>query len=46
MDDEQIEALDRRIKAALGPHWSLQEIGDGDLWAFSTRQGAPADEEG
>ena len=37
MDDDQLEALDRRIKAALGPHWFLQELGDGDLWAFSAR---------
>jgi hypothetical protein len=37
MDDEQRATLDRRIKAALGPHWALQDIGNGDLWAFSTR---------
>jgi hypothetical protein len=39
LDDEQLEALDRRIKAALGPHWALQDIGDDepDLWAFSER---------
>jgi hypothetical protein len=37
LDDKQLAALDRRIKAALGPHWSRQEIGDGDLWAFSRR---------
>jgi hypothetical protein len=34
LDDDQLEALDRRIKAALGPHWALQEIGDG----FSERR--------
>jgi hypothetical protein len=38
-EDEQLASLDRRIKAALGPHWSLQELGDGDLWAFSTHPG-------
>jgi hypothetical protein len=37
MDDEQRAALDHRIKAALSPHWALQDIGNGNLWGFSTR---------
>jgi hypothetical protein len=40
-DEEQLESLDRRIKAALGPHGSLRELGDGDLWAFSEHGDAP-----
>jgi hypothetical protein len=39
MDDDQFATLDRRIKAALGPHWYLQDIGGGDLWAFSEHAG-------
>jgi hypothetical protein len=32
-NDEHLASLDRRIKAALGPHWF---IGDGALWATWT----------
>jgi hypothetical protein len=39
LDAVQFAALDRRIKAALGPHWYLQDLGEGDLWAFSERTG-------
>jgi hypothetical protein len=37
LNDHHLAALDRRIKAALGPHWSLHELDDDDLWAFSDR---------
>jgi hypothetical protein len=39
MDDNQLAALDRRVKIALGPHWSLQDLDDDGLWALSTREG-------